>query len=180
MDFKIENKKIDYGFETRNEEFYFVSLKGQYSFIIEENETAVLFLEKAYNLSPNDGFNNMIDICKDLNIPVILVVGNKLGAINHALLSIEVLRLKNLDLKGLIFNNICQETPLEILDDNILLSEASKIGTVKFDINIFKRGIYADLDNFEKEYEESKDELECLRLYLERFKGQARIFNFPR
>ena len=62
----------------------------------------------------------------------------------------------------------CKEL-MKILDDNILLSEASKIGTVKFDINIFKRGIFADLDNFEKEYEESKDELECLRLYLERF-----------
>ena len=62
----------------------------------------------------------------------------------------------------------CEEL-MKILDDNILLTEASKIGTVKFDVNIFKRGIFADLDNFEKEYEESKDELECLRLYLERF-----------
>ncbi len=70
----------------------------------------------------------MIDICKDLNIPVILVVGNKLGAINHALLSIEVLRSKNLDLKGLIFNNICKETPLEILDDNVrIIKKIAKV-----------------------------------------------------
>ena len=58
---------------------------------------------------------------------------------------------------------------MKILDDNIVLAEAAKIGTVRFDVNIFKRGIFVDLDNCEKQYEESKDELECLRLYLERF-----------
>jgi len=58
---------------------------------------------------------------------------------------------------------------MKILNDNLLLKEASEIGTVKFDVNIFKRGIFTELDVIEKSYEESKDELECLRLYMERF-----------
>jgi DNA mismatch repair protein MutS len=58
---------------------------------------------------------------------------------------------------------------MKILNDNIVLSKAAKISTIKFDINIFKRGIYTKLDGLEKEYVESQDKLEALRLYLERF-----------
>ena len=62
----------------------------------------------------------------------------------------------------------CQKL-MKILHDNIDLVESSKIGTVKFDVNIFKRGIFLELDNLEKEYVESKDKLECMRSYMEGF-----------
>jgi DNA mismatch repair protein MutS len=58
---------------------------------------------------------------------------------------------------------------MKILDDKLILSESSKISTTRFDVNIFKRGQYQSLDDLEKEYCESKDELECIRSYLERF-----------
>jgi len=62
----------------------------------------------------------------------------------------------------------CQKL-MKILHDNIVLSEAAKISTNKFDVNIFKRGIYTELDDLEREYVESKDKLEALRVYMERF-----------
>ena len=65
-------------------------------------------------------------------------------------------------------SNNCLEL-IKILDDNLILSESAKISSVKFDVNIFKRNRYASLDELEKEYVESKDKLECIRLYLERF-----------
>uniref|UniRef100_A0A8D8XB78 ATP-dependent dethiobiotin synthetase BioD 1 n=1 Tax=Cacopsylla melanoneura TaxID=428564 RepID=A0A8D8XB78_9HEMI len=40
------------------------------------------------------------------NIPIILVVGIKLGCINHALLTVEVIKKTGLVLKGWIANNI--------------------------------------------------------------------------
>ena len=58
---------------------------------------------------------------------------------------------------------------MKILDDKLILTESSKISTTRFDVNIFKRGQYQSLDNLEKEYCESKDKLECIRSYLERF-----------
>ncbi len=58
---------------------------------------------------------------------------------------------------------------MKILDTNIKISESSKISTVKFDVNIFKRGLFSELDNLEREYVESKDKLEALRVYMERF-----------
>ncbi len=58
---------------------------------------------------------------------------------------------------------------MKILDKNMVLSESAKISTVRFDVNIFKRGIYEELDNLEREWVESKDKLEALRKYMERF-----------
>jgi dethiobiotin synthetase len=46
----------------------------------------------------------LIDLISQLNPPVILVVRNYLGAINHTLLSIDALKQRNLNLKGIIYN----------------------------------------------------------------------------
>lgn len=46
----------------------------------------------------------MIDLISQIQAPVILVVNIYLGCINHTLLSLEALRLRNIALKGLIFN----------------------------------------------------------------------------
>ena len=62
----------------------------------------------------------------------------------------------------------CNEL-MKKLNYNLILKEASKIDAVKFNVNIFKRGLFPTLDVIEKSYEESKDELECLRLYMEKF-----------
>ncbi len=51
----------------------------------------------------NDQETN-IDLIKHLDLPVVLVSKNYLGSINHTLLSIELLRQKNIEIIGLIFN----------------------------------------------------------------------------
>ena len=51
----------------------------------------------------NDQETNL-DLIQKLSIPVILVSKNYLGSINHTLLSAEVLKMNNIEVKGLIFN----------------------------------------------------------------------------
>lgn len=46
----------------------------------------------------------MIDLIAHLKVPVIVVVQNYLGSINHTLLSVEVLKQRNIPLLGLLFN----------------------------------------------------------------------------
>ncbi len=46
----------------------------------------------------------MIDLMAHLKVPVIVVAQNYLGSINHTLLSIEVLKQRNIPLLGLLFN----------------------------------------------------------------------------
>ena len=46
----------------------------------------------------------MIDLIETLNIPVVLVSNTYLGSINHTLLSCEVLKSRNIEVAGIIFN----------------------------------------------------------------------------
>ena len=46
----------------------------------------------------------VIDLIIQLKEPVILVVKNYLGAINHTLLSLNLLAKKNVEVKGIIYN----------------------------------------------------------------------------
>ena len=46
----------------------------------------------------------IIDLIKQLNIPVIIVSKNYLGSINHTILSIEALQKRNIPIAGIIFN----------------------------------------------------------------------------
>lgn len=49
------------------------------------------------------------ELAKEINDPVILVVGNKLGALNHTLLTVEAMRSRGIEPAGLIFNNLVDE-----------------------------------------------------------------------
>jgi dethiobiotin synthetase len=46
----------------------------------------------------------MIDLIQQLSVPVVLVVKNYLGSINHTLLSLEALRNRTIPLRAVIFN----------------------------------------------------------------------------
>jgi len=46
----------------------------------------------------------VIDIAKELSLPVIIVADNRLGAINHTLLTIEAIKQRGMPIIGIIFN----------------------------------------------------------------------------
>lgn len=50
-----------------------------------------------------DGLN--VDLAQALNYPVVLVVGNKLGCINHALLTLEAIQSASLSVHSVIVND---------------------------------------------------------------------------
>lgn len=72
----------------------------------------------------------IIDIVKDLGLPVLLVAQNKIGAINHTLLTIEALRQRKITILGIVFNNLKNE------DRNILKDNPAIIKTLSGE-NIF-------------------------------------------
>jgi dethiobiotin synthetase len=55
-------------------------------------------------LVPLNNTHLMIDLIKQLGVAVVLVTKHYLGSINHTLLSIEVLKQKQIPLAGIIFN----------------------------------------------------------------------------
>jgi dethiobiotin synthetase len=54
------------------------------------------------------------DLAKDLNLPVILVAANRLGALNHILLTLSAIKAKGLTCAGIILNQLEDEmdTPM--------------------------------------------------------------------
>lgn len=55
-------------------------------------------------LAPVSAHYTMADFAKDLGWPVIIVARDKLGALNHALLTVESVRARGLEVAGLILN----------------------------------------------------------------------------
>ncbi len=68
-------------------------------------------------LVPLNNRQSMADLAAALDIPLILVVGMKLGCINHALLTLEAIKARQLDLQGWIANQI--EPGMVVYDENI-------------------------------------------------------------
>ncbi len=59
----------------------------------------------------------MADLARILQLPVILVVGVRLGCINHALLTVEAIRNDGLPLAGWVAN--CVDADMPVLQENI-------------------------------------------------------------
>lgn len=55
---------------------------------------------------PINSSETMADLARILNLPVILVVGMRLGCINHALLTVEAIRQDGLSLAGWVANQL--------------------------------------------------------------------------
>lgn len=94
---EIENKKINPGKIIKTFKF----LSDKFDFIIVEGIGGALvpLSKRAF----------VIDITKELELPVLVVAQNKLGAINHTLLTIEALEKRKLKVLGIMFNNLKKE-----------------------------------------------------------------------
>ena len=75
-----------------------------------------------------------IDMVRALNLPVLLVVGMRLGCINHALLTAECIRADGTQLSGLVANEVdagypCRDQTLQTLSRSI---NAPILGTLPY------------------------------------------------
>jgi dethiobiotin synthetase len=52
---------------------------------------------------------DMADFATDLGLPVIVVVGNRLGALNHTILTVDAIRARGLAIAGLVVNHLADE-----------------------------------------------------------------------
>ncbi len=76
----------------------------------------------------------LADVTKELNLPVILVVGMKLGCLNHALLTVEAIQRDGLKLAGWIANRVDED--MAVYKENIetlhAMIQAPCLGEVPF------------------------------------------------
>ena len=68
-------------------------------------------------LSPIANKKLTSDLAVKVNLPVILVVNNTLGCINHSLLSIQAIETLGLNIKFIILNDLNEIVPLDNFDE---------------------------------------------------------------
>lgn len=66
---------------------------------------------------PLNDQQTLADLAVKLNLPLILVVGMRLGCINHALLTVEAIKARGLELAGWVANQIDLDMPM--FDENL-------------------------------------------------------------
>lgn len=69
-------------------------------------------------LVPFNANRLVIDIARELGLPALIVSGNKLGAINHTLLTIEAIKNRDMKILGIVFNNRYKKSNKIISKDN--------------------------------------------------------------
>ncbi len=57
----------------------------------------------------NKDGETMADLAVNLDLPVVLVVGNKLGAVNHAILTVQGIRSRGLECRAIVLNQQSEE-----------------------------------------------------------------------
>ena len=84
-------------------------------FVKEAKEAGrILVVEGAGGLLvPITSEKSFADLALALSLPVVVVVGSRLGAINQALLTFEVLRAKNIPTLGYVYNEVFAPKALE-------------------------------------------------------------------
>jgi dethiobiotin synthetase len=72
-----------------------------------QGETDFLLVEGAGGfLVPLSSTASMADLAKELQLPLLIVTADRLGAINHALLSIEAAKTRNLEIAALVLTEV--------------------------------------------------------------------------
>lgn len=92
----------------------FVRLAARADIVVVEGAGGVLV--------PLDSKRDMLDIAVRLRLPVLLVVGLRLGCLNHALLSALAIRARGLELAGWVAN--AMEMPMAQADETVAALDA--------------------------------------------------------
>ena len=104
---EVENETID----PAKIESSFTKLTENFDTVIVEGLGGVLV--------PFSRNELVVDIACKLNLPVLIAAQNKLGAINHTLLTIEAVKNRGMDIVGVVFNGmVTDEENKVILEDN--------------------------------------------------------------
>ncbi len=111
----------------------------QHAYQALSNQADIVIVEGAGGfLVPVNQTQNGADLARALNLPVILVVGMRLGCLNHALLTAQAIRIAGLSLTGWVAN--CVDPQMRVLEENIATLEqrlaCPLLGVLPFDVEM--------------------------------------------
>ena len=97
-------------------------IRAHAEFLAERHE--VLLMEGVGGWEvPMTGKETFADLAQSLGWPVILVVANRLGALNHALLTERAIRGRDLEITGVILNHLTEDHDIAMTTNRVILNE---------------------------------------------------------
>jgi dethiobiotin synthetase len=115
------------------------------NFVLPETKNNLIVELAGGIMVPLNNRETNIDLIKKFGLPVILVSKNYLGSINHTLLSVEILKMNNISVKGLIFNGKQNKSSEEFI---LNYTKLEYLGRVDFEENIDKNVVRKYADTF--------------------------------
>lgn len=94
---------------------------------LRDNHSAVIVEGAGGWLTPIRKDFLMADLAEQFGLPVVVVVRNRLGALNHTLLTVTDLRRRGLHCAGLIFNNMDAATDAATTTNRALLEDLLEV-----------------------------------------------------
>lgn len=93
-------------------------------------------------LVPLNKKETMLDILINWKLPVVLVSSFYLGSINHTLLSLQVLKQKNIPIYGIVFNGKKNQQTVEAIENHFLMEHPN---IKKFFLPQFEKITYREI-----------------------------------
>lgn len=107
----LENKAVDV--EAARQGFY--SLASRFSHVLVEGAGGWEV--------PLTAKTSMADFAFDLSLPVIVVVNNRLGCLNHTILTVRNIQARGLTCAGIILNQVQDERDLASISNRMVLQQ---------------------------------------------------------
>jgi dethiobiotin synthetase len=111
----MENRMID-----------FDSIRAAYDHLDGQFETVLVEGAGGWEVPLAAGMT-VADYAQNLGLPVIVVVNNKLGALNHALLTVKNIQARGLECAGIILNYVRDERDPASISNRAVLASFSKV-----------------------------------------------------
>ncbi len=70
---------------------------------------------------------SIADLAQELNLPILLVVNNKLGAVNHTMLTLAAIKARGLHCAGIILNHISEEWDTASITNRKLIEDFTDV-----------------------------------------------------
>lgn len=111
----MENRVIDFG-----------SIRAAYDHLDGQFETVLVEGAGGWEV-PLAPEMTVADYAQNLGLPVIVVVNNKLGALNHALLTVKNIQARGLECAGIILNYVRDERDPASISNRAVLASFSEV-----------------------------------------------------
>jgi dethiobiotin synthetase len=111
----IDNRPLDTGLLTRG----FEALAERFEDVIVEGAGGwEVPIRRDYRIA---------DLAAELALPVVVVALNRLGSLNHVLLTVEAIRRKGLTCAGVVLNHVVEERDFASITNRVILEEMLEV-----------------------------------------------------